>query len=304
MPENKILITGANGFIGTRLVAYLNNKGFDIRVLSRNPSHIYESIRCDFLKDKIPSNALHSVDIVFHLAGFAHDFQVTSKASKMYGTINVDATVQLAKLAVQNNVKTFVFVSSVKAGGKPKSTKCMTEDDQFIPNDPYGKSKREAELKLLEIGQNSEMSIIIVRPSLVYGNGMKGNLNLMLSGIKNGWFPPLPNINNRRSMIHVDDLVEALIMVSNNNNLNGEIFILTDGQPYSTREIYEAMCKSLGKKIPKWSIPLWVFKMISKISRRISYRIDKLLGDEWYSSKKIESIGYKAKRSFTNLNQK
>jgi len=301
--KEKILVTGANGFVGLRLLEHIKNMNFDIRVLSRNPSDQYESIQCDFLKNNIPSNSLNSIDIVFHLAGFAHDFRSSIEVNSIYQLINVDATVQLAELAVKKNVKTFIFVSSVKAGGRPHPKKCMNETDQGELDSKYGKSKRDAELKLLKIGKKSGMNVVIVRPSLVYGKGMKGNLNLMLTGIKNGWFPPLPKIKNRRSMIHVDDLVEALIFVSLNKNANGEIFILTDGQPYSSREIYDAMCNSLGKEIPKWSLPLWIFIIMSKLNKRISFKIDKLLGDECYSSEKIELIGFKAKKSINNLNE-
>ena len=303
MAKRKILVTGANGFVGLRLLEHIKNMDFDIRVLSRKPSSQYESISCDFLKNKIPLDALNAIDIVFHLAGFAHDFNGGSESNFIYQAINVDATVQLAELAVKSNVKTFVFVSSVKAGGRSKHlNKCMNENDQMEPDGIYGKSKREAELRLLEISRNSEMDVIIIRPSLVYGKGMKGNLNLMLTGIKNGWFPPLPKIKNRRSMVHVDDLVEALIMVSFNRSINREIFIVTDGHPYSSREIYDAMCNSLGKKIPKWGLSPWIFVLMSKLNKRVSYKIDKLLGDEWYSSDKIESIGFKAKKSI-NLNK-
>ena len=303
MAKRKILVTGANGFVGLRLLEYIKNLDFDIRVLSRKPTNQYDSICCDFLKNKIPLNSLDSIDIVFHLAGFAHDFGKGSESNSKYQEINVDATVQLAELAIKSKVKTFIFVSSVKAGGRPYLKKCMNENDQMEPDGEYGKSKREAELRLLEICNNTEMDVVIIRPSLVYGKGMKGNLNLMLTGIKNGWFPPLPKINNRRSMIHVDDLVEALIMVSFDRNINGEIFIVTDGRPYSSREIYDAMCNSLGKKIPKWSLPTWIFILMSKLNKRISYKIDKLLGDEWYSSEKIESIGFKAKKTINNLSE-
>jgi len=299
--KRKLLITGANGFIGLRLLEYIKNMDFDIRILSRYPSDCYDSICCDFLKNRVPKNALESIHTVFHLAGFAHDFRSSSEVNSVYQAINVDATIQLAELAVKNNVKTFVFVSSVKAGGKPCFNKCMNESDQNEPDGSYGKSKREAELRLLEISQTSGMHVVIVRPALVYGKGMKGNLNLMLSGIKSGWFPPLPKIKNHRSMIHVDDLVEALIMVSINKSAYGEIFIVTDGHPYSSREIYEAMCNIVGKKIPIWSLPAWIFTFMSRLNKGISYKIEKLIGDEWYSSKKIESIGFKAKKSIINL---
>jgi UDP-glucose 4-epimerase len=195
-------ITGASGFIGSCLVKAING---NITVLSRVEDSDFETVICDLQSDVIPNNALDSVDTVFHLAGFAHDMRDASKIADLYYKVNVSATVQLANLAVKSGVKRFVFVSSVKAGGNPPLGTCANEKDQKNTEDVYGKTKREAELKLLEIGKESGMHVSIVRPSLVYGPNVKGNLQLMLSGIKAGWFPPLPETGNRRSMIHVDD---------------------------------------------------------------------------------------------------
>ena len=294
------LITGATGFIGQRLIANING---NIRVLSRNKYLNYDTVVCDFEKDLIPDSTLFGVDIVFHLAGIAHDVNYKAKAQDIYQKVNVDATIRLAELAVKSNVRRFVFVSSVKAGGGLTSGKCINESDQNEPEGVYGKSKRKAELKLLKIGKESGMHVSIIRPSLVYGPSAKGNLKLMLSGIKNGWFPPLPETGNKRSMIHVDDLVLAILLVANDDRSNGEIFIATDGAPHSSREIYNAMCSALDKSIPKWSVPEALFDIASLISPRIKYKINKLLGDECYSSAKLEALGFKAKRSLKDMNE-
>ena len=294
------LITGATGFIGQRLIANING---NIRVLSRNKYLNYDTVVCDFEKDLIPDSTLFGVDIVFHLAGIAHDVNYKAKAQDIYQKVNVDATIRLAELAVKSNVRRFVFVSSVKAGGGLTSGKCINESDQNEPEGVYGKSKRKAELRLLKIGKESGMHVSIIRPSLVYGPSAKGNLKLMLSGIKNGWFPPLPETGNKRSMIHVDDLVLAILLVANDDRSNGEIFIATDGAPHSSREIYNAMCSALDKSIPKWSIPKFLFDMASLISPRIKYKLNKLLGDECYSSAKLEALGFKAQKTLKDMNE-
>jgi nucleoside-diphosphate-sugar epimerase len=206
-------------------------------------------------------------------------------------------------LAVESGVKRFVFISSVKAGGGLASGKCINELDQNEPEGVYGKSKREAELMLLKIGSESGMHVSIIRPSLVYGPDVKGNLQLMLSGIKKGWFPPLPETGSRRSMIHVDDLVRAILLVAEDKRANGEIFIATDGTPYSSREIYNAMCDVAGKPIPKWSVPKAFFDIASLASPRIRYKINKLLGDECCSSAKLEALGFQAKKSLKGMNE-
>ncbi len=297
------LVTGSTGFIGSRLLEFLNTIRCEIKLLARNTNPDYETIVCNLGEDKIPSSALESVDIVFHLAGFAHDFRNPSKLEELYRAVNVNATVELATLAATSGVKRFVFVSSVKAGGSSVTGKCVTEKDQYEPEGIYGKTKREAELKLLTIGEESGMHVSIIRPSLVYGPSVKGNLKLMLSVIKKGWFPPLPEIKNKRSMIHVDDLVRAIMLVSEDNRANKEIFIATDGTPYSSREIYKAMCNIAGKSVPKWSIPRFVFDIVSAISPRFKYKVEKLLNDECYSSKKLEALGFKAQRTLKEMNE-
>ena len=298
----RILLTGATGFIGCRLLNLLEASKREIHVLSRQPHSDYETIVCDLGKEQVPNSALDSIDTVFHLAGYAHDLRDSSEVENFYRAVNVDATVQLAELAVQNGVKHFIFVSSVKAGGSAIACHCMTEENQGEPEEIYGKTKREAELKLLEIGRQSDIHITIVRPSLVYGPRVKGNLRKMLSAIEKGWFPPLPEVENRRSMIHVDDLVRAILLVAEDERANGEIFIATDGVPYSSREVYEAICQTVGKIVPAWSVPKFLFEWLSSMSPRIRYKVDKLFGDEYYSSEMLEGLGFKAEHTLLDWN--
>jgi len=295
-----VLITGVTGFIGQRLA---NAIGLEIRVLSRVKQPNFETVICDLQSDVIPDDALYDIDTVFHLAGFAHDMRDASKIADLYYKVNVSATVQLAELAVKAGVKKFIFVSSVKAGGTPNPKKCANEKDQSEPEGVYGETKHEAELKLLEIGKESGMHISIVRPSLVYGPNVKGNLQLMLSGIKAGWFPPLPETGNRRSMIHVDDLVRAILLIAEDKQANGEIFIATDGTPHSSREIYSVICNIAGKPVPKWSVPKFLFNLIALTSPKIKYKVDKLLGDECYSSGKLEALGFKSQKTLKEMNE-
>jgi UDP-glucose 4-epimerase len=292
-------ITGATGFIGKHLL----RSGFaccgdsqqqKIKILSRQPHPAYETVVCDLQSEMIPDGALDGVNVVFHLAGFAHDLRKASEFEHLYRAVNVDATVRLAELAVASSVNRFVFVSSVKAGGNG------VEDGA---EGVYGHTKREAELKILEIGLQSGMHVSIVRPSLVYGPGVKGNLALMRRGIEQGWFPPLPETGNRRSMIHVDDLVRALLLVAEDERANGKIFIATDGVPHSSQEIYEAICQAVGKEIPGWSVPKFLFDGLSLVSPRIRYKLDKLFGDEYYSSETLEDLGFRAIKTLLDFDE-
>jgi UDP-glucose 4-epimerase len=301
MIGHRVLLTGAGGFVGERLLHSLFSSEKSICIISRKHHPTIKTFICDLEKDMIPNTALESVDTVFHLAGFAHDLRDTSKLEHTYHAINVVATVRLAELAALQGVRKFVFTSSVKAGGSSIVGRCVTEDNQGDQG-VYGKTKREAELKILDIGRQSGMHISIVRPSLVYGPGVKGNLRLMRKGIEQGWFPPIPETGNHRSMIHVDDLVQALLLVAEDERANGEIFIATDGVSHSSREIYEAICHSVGKPVPDWSVPKFIFDWLSLVSPRIRYKVDKLLGDEYYTSKKLEKLGFRAERILKDWN--
>jgi UDP-glucose 4-epimerase len=299
----KALVTGATGFIGMKLIKSLEDCGYSIRILSRNNNLDYDTAICDLQNETIPESALDSVDVIFHLAAHAHDLASDSIQEKIYYDVNLGGTVKLIKIAVKKKVRKFIYVSSVKAGGIPSFGVCASENDQGEPEGIYGKTKREAELKLLKIGEESNIFLSIIRPSLVYGPNVKGNLQLMLSGIKKGWFLPLPETNNKISMIHVDDLVRAILLVADDGRANGEIFIATDCTPNSSREIYNSMCSALGKPIPKWSVPKIFFDMASLINPRIRYKLNKLLGDKCYSSSKLESLGFKAKKSLKDMNE-
>jgi len=288
-------VTGASGFIGRKLTTSLIKHGVHIKVLARSPHPVYETVVCDLQRELIPDGALDGIKTVFHLAGHAHDLRDCTRLEELYRRVNVDATVRLAKLSVSAGVKNFVFVSSVKAGG-------WTEGDGE-PEGLYGRTKREAELRLLDIAQQSDMHIAIIRPALVYGPGVKGNLQLMRSAIKKGWFPPLPETGNRRSMIHVDDLIQALLLVAEDSRANGQILIATDGIPHSSREIYEAICASVGRTPYQWSVPKFVFDFVASLSPKIRYKFDKLMGDECYSSAKLDELGFKAKKTLIDLSK-
>jgi len=298
------LITGATGFIGSQLLNLLNSLSKDFRIISR---HLVPGLDCVILDfnnlDNIPDVVFKNIDAIIHLAGIAHDLRGSPENYKIYHAINIHATIKLAESAVQNKIKKFIFVSSTKANSVVSSKKCMSEVDSGTSEGVYGKTKREAELALLKIGKESGMHVSIIRPSLVYGPDVKGNLQLMLSGIEKGWFPPLPETGNKRSMIHVDDLVRAILLVAEDKRANGEIFIATDGAPHSSREIYNAMCGVAGKSIPKWSVPKILFDIASLVSPHIKYKINKLLGDECYSSAKLEALGFKAKKSLKDMNE-
>lgn len=294
----KALVTGASGFIGSKLILALHDNGYELRLLSRKRISNYDTVICNLGIDEIPERALDSIDIVFHLAGYTHDVENSSDKNKYYFDINVNATVNLMKIAANKGVKKFVFVSSVKAGGISDSVINLYEKDQTTLNDIYGFTKRVAEQEILKISEVSDISLSIIRPALVYGVGMKGNLADMINGIKKGWFPPLPETHNKRSMISITDLVDAIMFITLNQKSTYEVYIATDGNQYSSRDIYISLCRFVGKPPPKWRFPKGVFLLLAFFGDTFnaipfnSHKYKKLFGSECYSSKKLNQLGF------------
>ena len=305
----KVLLTGATGFIGSALTKELESKGYSIRIVSRNNSRDYDTVICNLGVEKIPESAFDSVDIVFHLAGYTHDLENNKNRDAIYQKLNVKATIDLIKAASKQRVRKFIFISSVKAGGINQQAVDMSEDDQLEPSDIYGKTKRKAEISILSIGKEYGIDVSIVRPALVYGVNMKGNLASMFDSVKNGWFPPLPQTYNSRSMISVIDLVTAIILITENKKTDQNIYIATDGYNYSSRDIFDAMCIVNGKKIPNWEVPYLIFLMLARTGDIFkflpfnSHKCQKLFGSEGYSSEKLHKLGFLPKYSFTSYFQ-
>ena len=302
----KALVTGASGFIGSQLILALKKNGYELRLLSRQKILNYDNVLCDLGTEKIPESALDSIDVVFHLAGYTHDVVNSPSKDKLYYDGNVKATSELIKIAANKGVKNFVFLSSVKAGGFTSSDISMSEDDEAPPKDVYGFTKRAAEEEILQVAKINNIIVSIIRPALVYGDGMKGNLADMLNSIKKGWFPPLPETNNKRSMVSIIDLVEAIIFITLNQKSTHEIYIVTDGQQYSSRDIYNSLNSMLGKNPPKWAFPKLFFLLLAFVGNIFKFvpfdsnKYEKLFGSEYYSSDKINRLGYIPKYNFSS----
>jgi UDP-glucose 4-epimerase len=306
------LVTGASGFIGRRLCSRLQKSGRTVHVLLRQPAEgpWSEASRVNLGVDPIPAEILHEVDTVFHLAGKAHALAELPGDTADYQQVNVTGTRTLLEAALSAGVKRFIYFSSVKALDEP-GEQCFDEDGQpAASKDIYGRSKYEAEQLVLAAGRESGMHVCCLRPALVYGPGVKGNLLRMMQAIDAGRFPPVPDTGNRRSMVHVDDVVQAAMLAAEKSAANGKTYIVTDGRYYSTREMYVMMAEILGRKVPSWTVPAWLLRggghvgdFIGRIiGRRFpvdSEAIARLLGSACYSSRKIElELGCRPTRDF------
>jgi nucleoside-diphosphate-sugar epimerase len=250
------LVTGAGGFVGSALCRFLQGRGCGVRALLRRPAEgpWDERVVCDLSAEGLPAGVTDGVDGVFHLAGIAHLADISGVPEALYRRVNVQATGRLLEAAAASGTGRLVYFSSVKAAADP-GRRCVDESWDEPPEDAYGRSKLEAERLVLAAGGPAGMHVCNLRPTLVYGPGVKGNLARMIEAVERGVFPPLPEFGNRRSMIGLDDLIEAAWLAMQDPRASDRTYILCDGVDYSTRALYLAIREALGRPAPRWALP-------------------------------------------------
>lgn len=292
------LITGASGFIGRRLF------GDGARALVRSKDRGPDRVVGDLLDRDSLRAACAGIDTVFHCAGYAHAFSASDPDA--HRRINFEGTCNLLDAAVRAGVRRFVFLSSVKAMAEPGDG-CVDEDWPGMPETPYGQAKRAAEERVWEAGVKHGMHVVNLRLAMVYGSGGRGNLERMARGIRAGWFPPLPETGNRRSLVHVDDVVAAIRLVADAPAANGRTYIVADPEACSGRHLYDALREALRMPPATWRIPAPVLRFAGRLGdgagvllrRPLPMNaeiVDRLLGSACYSPLRIErELGWRAK---------
>ncbi len=309
------LVTGGAGFIGRRLIQELVVRRVRVDTLVRQHPQGWTwgqevtVIEGDICVKGDLDRLAGDYDVVFHLAGRAHAVSDGVGNENLYQTNNVDGTRHVLDVAEARRARGVVFFSSVKAMGE-ESTACLDESAEASPETPYGQSKLAAERLVFESGKRTGMHVVCLRLPMVYGPGNKGNMFRMISAIDHGRFPPVAGVRNARSMVHVANVVDAALLAATRLAANSQSYIVTDVRPYSTGEIYEGICRALGKSVPRWSVPLPVLRAVAytgDIIGRIqgkrwlfdSDALEKLTGDAWYSSEKISrELGYSPRTTF------
>jgi UDP-glucose 4-epimerase len=300
------LITGATGFIGRHLAKLLLDSAKNCRLLTRHHQDIDNSCVADLADPLGVLTACSGIERVFHCAGYAHAFSsLSGNDNEPHWLVNFEGTRNLAEAAGQAGVKRFVFLSSVKAMAEPVDA-CADEDFSGQPTTAYGLSKRAAEEAVLEAGARYGMHVVNLRLAMVYGSGGRGNLERMGRLVQKGWFPPLPETGNHRSLVHVDDVVAALCLVAEDDRASGRTYIVAGPQAPSGRQLYYTMRKVLGLPKCRWTVPESALRLaahcgdgLEKIFKRRfpldSEALDRLLGSAWYSSARIErELGWRA----------
>ncbi len=298
------LVTGATGFIGRVLCQRLREKGVWVRALLRRPEQgPWDEIAQGALPNPLPAAAAAGVDTVFHLASRVHALAETKPEESEYFRVNLDGTRAVLAAAVAADAARFVYFSSVKASGEGGS-ECIDEDQPDRPQTAYGRSKLAAEEAVLAAGRQAALHAVCLRPAMVYGPGAKGNLTRMVQAVARGRFPPVPEIYNRRSMVHVEDVVQAALLAASAPRAAGRRYFVTDGQIYSTRQLYLLACRELGRPVPAWTVPLVVLRLgalMGDVLGRLRGRrfpidsdaLEKLTGSACYScAKLVQDVGY------------
>jgi nucleoside-diphosphate-sugar epimerase len=288
-----VLVTGAAGFAGRVLVGEARRRGLDVRAAVRAPiagwpAGVASAVVGDLASADL-SAALQGVDTVVHLAARVHVMKDGSADPLAdFRRVNVDATVRLARAAIRAGVRRFVFASSVKVLGDETPTGRAFDDSALPrPGDPYGRSKLEAELALAEVAAGGAIEVTVLRPVVMYGPGVKGNIARLLRWVEAGVPLPFGAIENRRSLLGVHNFADAVLAAASHPAAAGRTFVIADGEDLSTPELVRRIGRAIGVPARLVAVPVPVLRIAGG-----------LLGPQWWQrlggSLQVDASGFRA----------
>ena len=248
-----VLVTGASGFVGRALCDALNNQDYSTRGAARESTSNSNIIAVGDIGPHTEwRGALKGVDVVVHLAARVHVMNESSDDPlEAFRIVNVEGTRRLAEQSAYLGVRRLVFVSSIKVNGEVTGLKngvsAFTSFDPAQPMDAYGLSKWEAEQTLREVSARTGLEVVVIRPPLVYGPGVKANFLNMMRWLKKGVPLPLGAVHNRRSLVALDNLVDLIVACVDNPAAANQTFLVSDGEDLSTTELLQRMAAALGQ---------------------------------------------------------
>ena len=266
----RILVTGANGFVGSDLChRLLQTSTHHLFAALRRPQPRFPSVLIPLpitdLSDLIPH--LHQIDVIVHLAARVHQMQDTATDPlDAFRAVNTAATANLAQAAAQVGVKRFIYLSSIKVNGEyTPIDQPFTAQDSPNPQDPYGISKAEAEVQLRHIAQTTGMEVVIIRPPLVYGPGVRANFLSLMRWLDKGLPLPLGAIHNRRSLVALPNLVDLITTCLTHPAAANQTFLVSDNEDLSTTDLLRRLAKALDKPARLIPVPMPIIQSTAQI---------------------------------------
>lgn len=291
----RVLVTGATGFVGQALVQRMLQEGWRVRCAVRTVSDLerlprdVEAVAVGPIDQETTwTPLLTGVDMVVHLAARTHmTREGTDVPLSAYRLINVASTEHLARAAADAGVKRFIYLSSVKVNGEGRAEP-YTEEDPPAPEEAYGISKWEAEKALHSIAGKTGMEIVIIRPPLVYGPGVKANFLQMMRIIRKGMPLPLASIDNQRSFVYLENLLDAVVSCMVHPKAVNQTYLVSDGEDVSTPQLVRCTAAALGRPARLFPCAPSLLRLSGKLTGR-SKAIDRLLGSLTIDSSKIRT---------------
>lgn len=280
-----ILITGANGFVGNHLAKYLTTQNHSVIAGARHTYPKLSQIKQFTYTDFSPSSAwqanLTNINVIVHCAARVHVLNDNStEPLTAYRDVNTLGTIELAKQALQAGVKRFVFISTIKVNGESTELgKPFKETDKPKPTDPYAVSKLEAEVQLAKLVANQDMELVIIRPPLVYGVGVKANFASMINLIKTQMPMPFANIRNQRSFVSITNLCHFISICCQHPNAVNSEFLVSDGEDLSTPELFKLIANAYSTKARLFALPTILLNGLGRllfINNRLAKLTDNL----------------------------
>lgn len=275
------MLTGGSGFLGKHLLNKLNK--YQVRVLDRNLTK--KDNQVTYFKSSIDSQSkysllLENVDTVIHCAARVHVMnEQSSNPLNEFREVNTAGTMNLARQAAEIGVKRFIFISSIKVNGESTEIgKPFRASDERRPEDFYGQSKSEAEEQLFELAKETGLEVVIIRPTLVYGPGVKANFASLLNLVSKGLPLPFGCITeNKRSLVSVKNLVDLIVTCIEHPNAVNQVFLVSDDNDVSTASMVQHMSQALGKPSRLLPVPLWCYRLAGKVTGK-THVVNRLLG--------------------------
>ncbi|ARJ66574.1 NAD-dependent dehydratase [Magnetospirillum sp. ME-1] len=274
----KILVTGATGFVGAALIRHLRQQGDEVVGAVRRSTDPGMVAVGDIGPGTDWLPALAGVETVIHLANRAHVMTETeADPEAAFMAVNRDGSLRLAHQAVEAGVRRLVFVSSIKVNGEATFGRGFTAADPPAPEDAYGRSKLEAERGLADIAVASGLELVVVRPPLLHGPGVKGNLRSLMRAVDKGIPLPFGLVRNQRSLLGMDNLVNLLSLCARSERAAGGIWLATDGEDVSSAELVRRLAAVLGRPARLLPVPPALLRLAGRLTGR-GAAVERLLG--------------------------